>query len=247
MAVLHLLGTGAAAISHRTTTMLAFEGKDYLIAVDCGGDLIHQMVKSNIDPLKISLLIISHEHPDHVGGFPLFIEKMWLSGREEAIHVAGPKSALDQAKTCFNIYNTEKWLGLPEVIWHEVELEEDFEIWDSDSVRISSTPGDHGVPCIGLKVENKKSNKVVAYSCDTKPSEEIAMMANNADIFLHEATGAGPVHSSILEAASIGAKASAQKLILVHLPPQIDEEELEQARKIHDNIILGEDSSSYDF
>ncbi|HEX6912510.1 MAG TPA: MBL fold metallo-hydrolase, partial [Longimicrobium sp.] len=82
MPVVHLLGTGAGVSGpERTTTMLAFESGGHAVVVDCGGDAIQRLMAAGVDPAGIEALIVTHEHPDHVAGFPLFMEKIWLLGR----------------------------------------------------------------------------------------------------------------------------------------------------------------------
>ncbi|MEX0747058.1 MAG: MBL fold metallo-hydrolase, partial [Rhodothermales bacterium] len=98
MARLHLLGTGAAVSDpHRTTTMLAFEEGRETLVVDCGGDVVQRLLAAGIDLDTIAALIVTHEHPDHVSGFPLFMEKIWLAGRRRPIDVYGIGPASSQA------------------------------------------------------------------------------------------------------------------------------------------------------
>ena len=99
MATLYLLGTGAGlSDGSRTTNMLAFSDQQSSLVVDCGGDVVQRMQAANIDLATITALIITHEHPDHVSGFPLFMEKIWLAGRRHPIPVYGPEAALSQAR-----------------------------------------------------------------------------------------------------------------------------------------------------
>src|SRR5690625_566288 len=100
MPTLYLLGTGAAVSdAHRTTTMLAVSDGASTIAVDCGGDVIQRMMAAGIDVDTLDALIVTHEHPDHVSGFPLFMEKIWLLGRRRPIAVYGIREAIDQARS----------------------------------------------------------------------------------------------------------------------------------------------------
>jgi len=90
MAQLHLLGTGAALSGpDRTTTMLAFSAGHSVVVVDCGGDVVQRLLAAGLDPNAISLLVLTHAHPDHVSGFPLFMEKIWLAKRRRPIPVFG--------------------------------------------------------------------------------------------------------------------------------------------------------------
>jgi ribonuclease Z len=167
---------------------------------------------------RIEAMILTHEHPDHIGGFALFMEKLWLAGRRDPIEVYGPAPAIDQARRQFEVYDTSGWKGLPEIRWREVALEENAPVLSSDQWHITASPGTHSVPVIALRVREQTTGRVAAYSCDTQPSENVARLARHADILFHEATGEGPAHSSAEQAAAIGTQAEARRLVLVHVP-----------------------------
>ena len=246
MATLHLLGTGAAVSdASRTTTMLAFENEGNTILIDCGGDVIQRALAVGIDLDTIEAMILTHEHPDHVSGFPLFMEKIWLAGRRRPIPVYGILSAINQARAIFEAFDTSSWAGMPEIIWNELELTEDVAVLTNNSWDIIGTPVDHAVPTIGLRVTEKKEGRAVAYSCDTEPTRTVVELAKNADILVHEATGEGPGHTSSEQAARIAHDASAKRLLLVHLPAGIADGDLTDARKIFPSTELGKELGSY--
>jgi ribonuclease Z len=247
MPVLHLLGTGAALSDpHRTTTMLALTYQGATLVVDCGGDVIQRLLAAGIDPDTITGLIVTHEHPDHVSGFPLFMEKIWLGGRRRPIPVYGIHSAIDQARRCFETFNTKSWTGMPKILWNEVALEEGVKVLEDAAWRVTATPGDHGVPVIALRFDHGDSGHSVTYSCDTTPSEKVARLAHGTNILVHEATGEGPWHSSADEAARIAAQAGAQQLLLVHLPLGLSDETLKQARSTFAETYIGEELGQYE-
>ena len=248
MPTLHLLGTGAAVSdAHRTTTMLAFADEDATLLVDCGGDAIQRLLQAGLDPDSLAALIVTHEHPDHVSGFPLLMEKLWLSGRRRPLPVVGIAPALDQARRCFEAFDTSGWDNMPEIDWREVPQEEGARVWENDQWHVTAAPVEHAKPNIGLRVESRTSGRVVAYSCDTEPAESVARLARQADLLVHEATGAMPGHSSAVQAAEIAAKAEARRLLLVHLPPGLTEADLDAAREQHPQVELGEELGAYDF
>ncbi|MEL6616765.1 MAG: MBL fold metallo-hydrolase, partial [Bacteroidota bacterium] len=79
---LHLLGTGASVSDvDRTTTMVAVEEDGHTVLIDCGADAVREMVRAGLDPMALDAVILTHEHPDHISGFALLIEKLWLLGR----------------------------------------------------------------------------------------------------------------------------------------------------------------------
>ncbi len=243
MPSLHLLGTGAGySEPHRTTTMLAFSDADNLVVIDCGGDVIQRVLAAGLNPLDLKHLMLSHSHPDHISGFPLFMEKIWLAGRRDPIPTYGLPEALDQAKRTFATFDTSRWKGLPVCEWHEVKNE----VFEDDSWHVASAPVVHSVPTIGFRIHCKTSNSVVAYSCDTEPTEAVVQLAHEADILIHEATGEYPGHSSAAQAAEIARKANAKQLILVHLPADLAQSDLEQAQAIFPNTSWGLELGRYE-
>lgn len=248
MAILHLLGTGAAISDpHRTTTMLAVNDGISTLVVDCGGDVLQRLLAAGLSLESIDALFITHEHPDHVAGFPLFMEKLWLSGRRRPIQVLGVRQAIEQARRCFIAFDTSSWDDMPSIDWQEIPIEEKTRAFESDSWFVSATPATHSVPTLGLRFKCLASGGTVAYSSDTEPSGKIAMMAREADILVHEATGEGPGHSSSRQAARIAAEAGVGRLLLVHLPPALPETDVDAAREIFYFTEVGEENGVYEF
>lgn len=247
MATLHLLGTGAAlSDASRTTTMLAFEDGESVLVVDCGGDVVQRLLAAEVELDHVQALVVTHEHPDHVSGFPLFMEKIWLAQRRRPIPVYGPAPALSQARRVFEAFDTSGWKGLPEIRWREVPLEEGASVLEDDRWKVTASPGTHSVPVIALRVEAKGGGSV-AYSCDTERSDAVTRLARGADVLVHEASGDYGGHTTAEGAARVAAEAGAGRLVLVHLPPEVGEEELRAARGHFERTELGEDGARYGF
>jgi ribonuclease Z len=250
MPSLHFLGTGSAVTDpHRTTTMLAFRGEGSIIAVDCGGDLVQRLQQARLPLDQISALILTHEHPDHVAGFPLMMQKLWLAGRRNPLPVHGIEPALAQARKCFAAFDTSGWEGLPEIQWLEFPHSSGILVLEAAPWRVTATPSLHGVPSVALRVKHLPSGRVCVYSCDTAPSGDIARFASGADILVHEASGSFPGHSSASDAAHIAAAAGAGALYLAHLPPeaQLDAAQLAAARKIFPRTFKAGELEEIDF
>jgi ribonuclease Z len=248
MAVLHLLGTGAAfSDARRTTTMLAFEHLGRALVVDCGGDVVQRLLASGVALESVEGLIVTHEHADHVGGFPLFMEKMWLSGRREPIPIHGIEPALAQARRAWESFDTRDWKGVPEILWRPVEHRPGAEVLRNERWHVTASPGIHPVPVVGIRVE-AAGGGIVAYSADTAPAPEIVRLATGADVLVHEAqkTSAPGVHTSYEEAARAAFEAGVRKLVLVHLPPGVSEADLDEARTVFAHTELGEDGDRHE-
>lgn len=237
----HLLGTGSAnAGPDRTTTMLAVEHGARLVLIDCGGDAVHRMEASGLDASDLDAIVLTHEHPDHISGYPLLLEKLWLMGRRTPIPVFGPAPTLEKARALFAIFDTLKWFGMPDRHFHPIDMRPAEMVVDFGDLVISSSPVDHPVPTVGLRFE--AAGATFAYSCDTAESEAVVALAHGADVLVHEATGSlDGVHSSPLEAARVANKAGVGELVLVHAPRDASDDRLAEARSVFEATRWGHD------
>jgi len=255
MPSVHLLGTGAAiSDAHRTTTMIAVSEDEppyRTIVVDCGGDVLQRLQACDRPIDSVDGLIVTHAHMDHTSGFPLLMEKVWLDGRDRPLPVVGIEPALAQADRLWDAYEPvhSGWEGIPPIDWREVEHEVDASVWTEAPWTITATPVNHGdTPNVGLRFEHAPSGDVLAYSCDTAPSDNVAALAQDCDVLIHEANG-GPSenHSTAVEAAEAARDADADRLLLVHLPPGDKSADLADARDIFPNTDLGDELGTYSF
>jgi ribonuclease Z len=255
MPTLHLLGTGAAiSDAHRTTTMLAVSddaAPPRTLVIDCGGDVLQRLQACGRPIDSVDALIVTHAHMDHTSGFPLLMEKAWLDGRDRPLPVVGIEPALAQAERLWAAYEPvhSGWEGIPPIDWREVPHEPGASVWDEAPWTITATPVDHGdTPNVGLRFEHDPTGRVLAYSCDTAPSERVVDLARNADVLVHEANGeTTDNHSSAAGAAEVAQQAGVDRLFLVHLPPGDKSTDLKEARSIFPHTDLGEELGSYTF
>ena len=177
------------------------------------------------------------------------MEKIWLSGRRDPLPVYGIAPALAQARRIHDSFSTADWPDYPAITWLEFAHKVNAAVLDDDTWAITASPGKHSVPVCGLRIAHKKTGKVLAYSCDTEFSERITELGQDADIFVHEATGAFPGHATALEAAQAAKSANAKRLLLVHLPPEsnLTETHMKEAREVFANTEKGLELGSYSF
>ena len=238
----HLLGTGAPFPDPlRTTTMLAATDAGRTYVVDCGGDVVHRLAAAGVPLGTLAGVVVTHEHADHVGGFALMVEQLWLAGRRDPLPVFGIAPALAQARRVWEAFDTSGWEGLPPLVWTEVEARPGALVVEDDVFRITAAPVVHAVPTVGLRVEAKASGRTFAYSCDTEPCPAVVDLARGAHLLLHEATGAGPGHSSAAQAAAQARAAGVPLLVLVHLPPGLTDDDLADARAVFPATALGKE------
>lgn len=252
MAELLLLGTGAALTDgSREPTMLALRGERSTVVIDCGGNAVRQLQRLDVPLDSIERLILTHEHQDHTSGFPLLVEMLWLSGRRQPLPIHGPAQAVDILRRVWAQWDTSDWQGLPELRWEAVPLETGAAIATGADFELTAAPGVHGqTPVIGVRARDLHGGGVVVYGADGSPSAGIQTLAHNADILVHEATGAQHVHSSAEQAAQVARTAGARKLVLVHLSPLENDLAAQQAAAGHifgGPVFTGNDLDRYVF
>ena len=130
-------------------------------------------------------------------------------------------------------------LGIPEgALWKRLQEGEDVEVPGRivKSLEVADTP---------------RRGKVIVYSGDTRPSEEIVRFASGADLLIHEATFADDMierakedgHTTFSQAAEVAVQARVKHLILTHISSRYDDVSplLEAALKLFPSTIVATD------
>ena len=254
MAELLLLGTGAALTvdGSREPTMLALRGQESTILIDCGSNPIRQLQRMQVPLDSVERLILTHSHPDHISGFGLLVEMLWLHCRPHcrALSVHGPADAIDVARRLFAQWDSREWLGMPALEWHEIPLMIGAPIATGSDFELVAAPGVHSVPVIGVRARDIHSGGVVVFSADGEPSPGVRALAQGADWLVHEATGAFPGHSTAEAAAELARAANARRLVLVHLadsPADLEARRQVAEQVFGDPVQLGRDLDRFKF
>lgn len=88
------LGTGGSmATEDRDNTSFLLHKEESLILVDCPGSVIQKIKKLDFDPRRISTILITHIHPDHVYGLPSFVHSLMLE--ECVMDLCGSEASLE--------------------------------------------------------------------------------------------------------------------------------------------------------
>lgn len=234
MPKLIILGSANAvpAENHENTHMVLV-GKERRLLIDCVSNPILRLERAGVDPNTVTDLILSHFHPDHVSGVPLLLMDTWLMGRRQPLNVYGLDHTIDRTQQVMAAYAWEKWPNFFPVNFVRLPDDERTILYECEEWRVLSFPVCHLIPTIGVRIEFPLSGKILAYSSDTEPCQQVVRLAENADVLIHECTGASPGHSSASQAGEVAAEAGARSLLLIHYHARgIDPEHLTvEARK----------------
>ena len=220
------LGTsGAIPSPDRDNTALVFYTSDETVLVDCPGSPYQKILRAGLDPMKLSSLIVTHRHVDHVYGIPSLVHNFGLAGRRSPLHVYALRETMDILRGFMDLFPLEEQMPY-RVELHEVPSKEGHEILRTKGFEISSTPVKHGAPNIGLRVEFESPTErgTVVYSSDTSPCPSLIALARAADVLIHEATflhgdaarAGSDGHTTGYQAGEVAAQAGVKRLILCH-------------------------------
>lgn len=219
MAKLIILGSSNAISSKDSeNTHMVLVGEERIVMVDCVNNPIHRLGQAGVDFMDVTDLVLTHFHPDHVSGVPLLLMDMWLRGRKMPVSIYGLHYTLDRMEKLMEMYAWENWPNFFPVSFHRLPASEKTILLNCAEFTVKSSPVHHLIPTIGLRFEFRTSHKVLAYSCDTEPCDEVVHLAEGADVLIHEASGASLGHSSAGQAGQIATRAEAGKLYLIHYP-----------------------------
>lgn len=219
MPKLIILGSSNAMSSKDSeNTHMVLVGEKRIILVDCVNNPIHRLGQADVDFMKLTDLILTHFHPDHVSGVPLLLMDMWLRGRKAPINIFGFHYTIDRMEQLMSMYSWENWPNFFPVAFHRLPSHEYTQLLDCDEFKVVSSPVHHLIPTLGLRFDFKISHKSLAYSSDTEPCKEVVHLAKGVDVLIHEASGASLGHSSAEQAGQIAAQAEVGMLYLIHYP-----------------------------
>jgi ribonuclease Z len=199
---------------------------------------------------RISDLILTHFHPDHVSGVPQLLMNIWLLEWSLPLNIYGLHHTLDRIEDLMGFYGWSEWPGFFPVVFYHLPVQDMISVMECEEFHILAAPVQHFIPTIGLRIEFLKSKKVVAYSCDTEPCPQVLRPADGADVLIHEASDPLPGHLSAEQAGKAAAQAEAGALYLIHYPTgQFAMGDLLSAARKHfkGQVTLAEDFASLAF
>lgn len=246
-----ILGSSNAVPTRKAeNTHMVIVGENRTVLVDSVSTPTVRLEQAGVELDQITDIIATHFHPDHVSGIPLLLMDLWLLGRKGPVNIYGLVDTIERIEGMLELYSWRDWPNFFPVVFHKLPSTELTTVLDCPDFLIKSSPVHHMIPTIGLRFEFKDSSKVLAYSCDTEPCDEVVRLSEGANVLIHEATGDSFGHSSARQAGEIAEKARVAKLYLIHYVttgPSSEHLIAEAAETFHGEIKLAKDFMILDF
>ena len=236
-----VLGSGGPTVggTRASTGYLVWHGGRAVVMVDAGGGTFLRFGEAGARLQDLSLLAISHLHPDHVSDVPALL---WLSelARQQPLKIAGPTGAgafpstdafvrrlFDTSSGAFPILGGT--LGQPgqgvrlDVVAVDATVGTSSTIWSDNDLEVSAMGVPHGnVPSLAYRV--RVGNRSIVFGSDQNGSDErFAGFAAGADVLImHFGLSArapdfiAQLHAKPAAVGQIAQKAKAKRLVMSH-------------------------------
>jgi ribonuclease Z len=165
-------------------------------------------------------VILTHDHVDHVYGLPHLLQALKIGGYEDELELYAPPQTLATVDDMLAAHRQRR-PGYPRLQARPVDGAGEVEI-TSAGVTLRFAPMRHGRDTVAVRCDAGEGS--VCHSADTAPCAELARLARDVGLLLHDCAGpqrlhesfAG-VHSSAREAGEAARAARAGALALIHL------------------------------
>lgn len=150
---LTILGCYAATPRTMTNpTSQVLEIKNHMFLIDCGEGTQVQLRKNKVKFSRINHIFISHLHGDHFFGLPGLVSTFRLLGRDQDLHVYGPKGIKEAITLLMKL--GDSWTNY-QLTFHELTSKEPELIFEDDTVSVETIPLKHRVYTNGFLIREK--------------------------------------------------------------------------------------------
>jgi len=139
----------------RNASAILVNHKEENILIDCGEGTQRQFRKLNISPTKITKILISHWHGDHILGLPGLILTLGASEYSKTLEIYGPKGTKKYMKNIFKSFITKNKIDLK-----IKEINKEGTFLETKDLTISSVNLIHYSPCLGYLIKEKDKRKM---------------------------------------------------------------------------------------
>ncbi len=175
-----LLGTSSMVpTAKRNHSALVLRYKNEMILIDCGEGTQTQFRKAKISPAKISRILITHWHGDHILGLPGLMMTLASNNYGKKLKIYGPKGTKDNLKKMFSFF------VIREVVkWEAFDIEEGT-VFENDDLYVEARKVEHPIKTLAYRFVEKDKRKInmeKLKKLGVKPGRHIKELQKGEDI-----------------------------------------------------------------
>jgi len=153
-AKVYFLGTADAIPSERRNhlaVLLNYEGENILF--DCGEGTQRQIRKAKLSPCKITRILISHWHGDHILGLTGLLSTLALSGYNKTLYLYGPRGFKRNFEEMTRLFHFEKN--------YNIKVEEvSGKFFENENFYLEASQAEHTIPCNSYSFVKKSTIRI---------------------------------------------------------------------------------------
>ena len=138
---------------NHSATLLLY--KDEGILVDCGEGTQRQLKFARIKPSRITKILITHWHGDHVFGLPGLLQTLGSEEYSGTLKIYGPPGS----NQIFN--NVMKAFMLETRVDYEIQEVSSGVFFENAEFSLKALPLYHGIPCVGYRFQEKDTRRIL--------------------------------------------------------------------------------------
>ena len=154
MQILFLGTSSMVPTKERNQSSVLISYKNEGILVDCGEGTQRQLKIAGIKLTKITKILISHWHGDHVLGLPGLIQSMAASDYNKVLEIYGPKNTKNFFKNMFKAFIFDRKIDI------RIKEIKDNIFFQNDNFILKSLPLEHGIETLGYSFIEKDKRKI---------------------------------------------------------------------------------------
>ena len=170
----------------RFQTCIVVDGPGVRFAIDFGASSLIALARQDINPNTLDAILLTHLHGDHCGGVPfLLIDAMLGARRERPLIVAGPPGTQAHLATLREALFPGSAVMTPKfpLDFRELTVGAANRVLD---LVVTPRPARHTAQTNPTALRVEVGGRVIAYTGDTEWTDEVARIAEGADLLIAE-------------------------------------------------------------
>ncbi len=152
---LTILGTSATVPTkerNHSGYLLTYDAEGLLF--DCGEGIQRQMKIAGISFSKITKILITHWHGDHMLGLPGLLQSMAMHEYTKNLHIYGPPGSAEKFKKLLDAFESSYRI---EAVMHDIK---EGMILDNKDFYVEAYPLSHSTKCYGYRFVEKDKRRI---------------------------------------------------------------------------------------
>lgn len=212
---------------------------------DAGRSVVQRLAACNLWPTELDGVFVTHHHSDHVSGLQDLVLTRWVMDRTDScpplplVAPAGPM--IPFAERMLDLWEDDladrsahsRRPTRPTIAFHGFPAGKPTEVWSSGELTVMGGAVRHDplTPAVGYRVTTPDG--VVVITGDTRVCDEVAVLADGADVLVYEAMRFPPIealpehrrfildyHADTRLIGRQAAELAVRTLVLTHLIPE---------------------------